>query len=43
MKNEKIKKSQYIPLEMEIIRFDVEDVITSSGGDDDTEPIDPFG
>lgn len=44
MKDEKLKKSRYVPLEIEVIRFDSEDVITSSGGgDDDTEPIDPFG
>lgn len=32
------EKKPWISLEMEIIIFDTEDVITTSGGRDDTDP-----
>ena len=35
-------KEKYDPVEMEVIFFDALDVLTSSGGENDTEPVDPF-
>ena len=41
MKDQKTKKEQYSPMEMEVIYFETEDVITTSGND--LPDIDPFG
>lgn len=39
--NLELEKEEYNALEMEIIKFDSEDIITSSPGNN-TPPIDPF-
>jgi len=42
-RNIPMEKELYTAPEMEIVKFDSEDVITTSGGIDEIEVPDPFG